>query len=377
MKLSPVVLQQMLEGLLQHPGDSSASPLSKSTSSTDYLFSPTVSPLSFVVGLSGGVDSIVLLHALSILSQQASSESDKPETKPKLNFKLKAIHVNHQLQFEANEWQKFCVSFCETLNIPIQCFLVDAVPKQGEGPEAAARNARYDVFKKKLLPNEILLTAHHLDDQIETVLLQMLRGTGVDGGAGIRPVSKFNTSYLIRPLLMFSRDAIEAYANENSLTWINDPSNTETYYDRNYLRHDVLPAIEKRWPSYRDTIGRFSQHMRQASELLNDIADQDLEVTNDKRNECLLISELNRLSFARKNNLIRHWLSYQNYSLPSDKQLKQINALIVAREDAMPVVSWGNVELRRFHGCLYSMNNKRKKIPEDFCENISEWKLGK
>jgi len=352
LKFSPERLQQSLEELLQASGVLSTA------------------PLSFVVGLSGGVDSVVLLHALSSLLTPSSPDISKPL------FKIKAIHVNHQLQSAADGWQSFCVSFCQKLNISIECVSVDATPSQGEGPEAAARNARYAAFKNLLCVDDILLTGHHLDDQIETVFLQMLRGTGVDGAAGIRQISVFNSTYLVRPLLRFSREEIESYASDNNLTWVNDPSNSETKYDRNYLRHEVLPVMEKRWPSYRQTVGRFSQHMRQTSELLKQISEQDYQETYNQKKGCLEIDGINNLSSQRKNNLIRHWINSLGYQSPSDKQLNEIYTVIAAQDDACPVLYWGEAELRRFQNGLYLLNKNREKIPSDFLINIPNWQQG-
>jgi len=347
-RLDPRLLWHSLDGLLQRSEVSSHS------------------RLSLVVGLSGGVDSIVLLHTLVLLQKQYSENP----------FKLKAIHVNHQLQLEANDWQRFCVSFCEKWQIDLQCTSVDAAPTHGEGPEAAARNARYAALKKHLVDDDVLLTAHHLDDQIETLFLHLLRGTGVDGAAGMRPLSKFHSTYLVRPLLVFSREAIETYAKENHLQWVNDPSNTEVHYDRNYLRHNVLPVIEQRWPSYRQTVGRFSLHMRQLSDLIKEIAGQDYDVVFHAEKNRLDTKKLAELSLPRVNNVLRHWLTVANFSLPSESQLSQIHTAIAAREDSAPIVSWGNVEIRRFKNNLYLMDLDREKPSTDFVKKTSDWSLG-
>ena len=376
-KFDPELLRESLEGLFQSSGGlSEVSASSFASTSTSVANKPSPPVLSLVIGLSGGVDSIVLLHALSSLVSSATNS----DVKVRFNLKLSAIHINHQLHSQANDWQSFCITFCQKLNIPIQCVSVDASPKMGEGPEAAARNARYAAFKKNIHDDDILLTGHHLDDQIETVFLKILRGTGVDGAAGIREISRFSTinksTYLVRPLLMFSRESIELYASENKLEWVNDPSNDETHYDRNYLRHDVLPVLEKRWPSYRQTVCRFSQHMRQTSDLLKQISEDDFSDAFNVEKKCLNIENLNNLSLPRANNLIRHWVSFEGYSLPSDAQLSQINTAITSREDSSPVVSWANVELRRFKNNLYLMSSDSIKIPEDLLVNIKSWKEG-
>ena len=374
-ELTPEAMQQTLNELLQSSGV---------TPST---------PLTFVVGLSGGIDSVVLLHLLSSLPSYlpfSSSSSEESTDLPFLNstaqntsnhfFFLKAIHINHQLQSNANEWQLFCVSLCEKLNIPIECIFVNAHAKQGEGPEAAARKARYEAFNSVLNEDDVLLTGHHLDDQIETIFLQMLRGTGVDGAAGIRFISQFSTSFLIRPLLIYSRKSIEEYARKNNINWINDPTNDEINFDRNYLRHQILPVLEKRWPSYRETLSRFSSNIRQASELLNEIAEKDYLLIKEDDTQsfahCLDINKLKELSISRQNNLVRHWLSVEGYSPPSKNLLTQIHAAIAARIDASPIVSWANVELRRYKNKIYLLDKNREKIPQNFSLKISNWRQG-
>ena len=321
-------------------------------------------PITLVLGLSGGMDSVVLLHALSSIC------AANPV------YKLKAIHVNHQLQSSADDWQQFCGDLCQKWQVPYESVTVDVDIKKGEGVEAAARKARYNAFKNKLNTNDILLTAHHLDDQIETVFLKLLRGTGVDGAAGIRPVTTFNGHYLLRPLLNVRRAALEAYAMQNHLPWINDPSNEETVYDRNYLRHEVLPLIEKRWPAYRQTVGRFSRHMQQVSDLVQEIAQQDFETVYDAEKQCLNIDKLTTLSLPRRHNTIRFWIKQHSDTIPSVEQLDQINTAIIAREDAAPVVKWANVELRRFKNGLYLLNEPLQKMAIDFSVTLQNWKPG-
>lgn len=321
-------------------------------------------PVTLVLGLSGGMDSVVLLHALSSICAVNPS------------YKLRAIHVNHQLQSSADDWQKFCNALCQKWQVPFESVTVDVDAKKGEGVEAAARKARYSAFKNKLSPSDILLTAHHLDDQIETVFLKLLRGTGVDGAAGIRPITTFNGHYLLRPLLNVHRTSLEAYAKQNHLQWINDPSNEETIYDRNYLRHEILPVIEKRWPAYRQTIRRFSHHMQHVSELLQQIAQQDFKTVYDAEKQCLNIDELIKLSLPRRHNTIRFWIKQHSETIPGVELLNQINTAIIAREDASPVVKWANVELRRFKNGLYLLNEPLQKTTKDFSVTLQNWQPG-
>jgi len=366
---SPELLQDVLNGILQSLGWQEMSAVSKASGAK----------ISLVVAFSGGVDSVVLLHALSsLLSTESTDPFSRKNTSP--DFDLSAIHVNHQLQPQADEWQSFCIAFCEKLNIPIKCVVINASPVHDEGPEAAARNARYAAFKRCLGDNDILLTGHHLDDQIETVFLHMLRGTGVSGAAGIRPVSDFqsscNSTYLARPMLRFSREQIEAYANAQNLLWVEDPSNHESHYDRNFLRHNVLPVIATRWPSYRQTINRFSQNMVEARALFHEIAVQDFKHAFDARESTLDIDVLRELSLPRLNNVLRYWLNKDGYSMPGEKQLSQIRAAITAKPDASPLVRWANAEVRRFKNKLYSMPQLPLGIDKNTVIKIANWQPG-
>jgi len=347
MKLTPLALQQTIDRLLLQ------------CQTNESATSPTI-----VVGLSGGLDSIVLTHLLATLSRSSKI------------FLLKVVHINHQLQRDADEWQSFCSDVCQSLHISFENITVNATPEKGEGPEAAARNARYVAFKSVLKENDILVTAHHLDDQIETVFLQMLRGTGIEGATGISPVSLFGNNYLLRPLLEFSRDDIQSYAEENQLTWVEDPSNQETEFSRNYLRQKVIPLIEKRWPAYRQTIQRFSENMQQAGDVLQEIVEEDIEDVIDKETNSLCIEPLSKLSVNRQNNIIRSWIKKTNGDVPSVAILHQIFLLMSSTEDAEPVVTWGQTEIRRFQNKLYCMQKNRNKIPENLEINISNWRPG-
>ena len=180
------------------------------------------------IAFSGGVDSTVLLHATNSLCDQVKHE-------------IRAIHINHQIHTDAHQWEKSCLVYCQSINVNFFSINVDISPHRGSGIEGAARKARYQAFAEHLKEDDILLMAHHADDQVETVLLQLFRGTGLHGLAGCansRPVGK---AMLFRPFMNLSRQQIIEYANENNLTWLNDPSNDSMTHDRNYLRHQVMP----------------------------------------------------------------------------------------------------------------------------------------
>ena len=195
---------------------------------------------SYLLAYSGGMDSHVLLHLLADLQ---SAKKIPP---------LRAIYIDHGLQTIAATWAQHCEKITSALAIPYQSIALNLVPKQGESLEAVARQARYKTFAQQLQPNEILLTAHHQNDQAETVLLQLLRGSGVDGLAAMPVIKPFQAGQLLRPLLPYSRYDLECYAQQHQLNYIDDPSNINTDFDRNFLRQDILPRLQGRWKgSYR------------------------------------------------------------------------------------------------------------------------------
>ena len=204
-----------------------------------------------VVAYSGGLDSTVLLHAAA---------ARRPG-------QVSALHINHGLQSDANHWQRHCERCCAHWKIALRCQRVQVVAR-GEGPEAAARKARYRCFENALGPGDSLLLGHHLDDQVETLLLRLLRGAGLDGLAGMPQRRPLGAGNLLRPLLSLPRAVLTAYAQEFRLSWIDDPSNGDSRLDRNYLRHRVLPLIEARWPAYRRTLGRAATRLGEAAEAL-------------------------------------------------------------------------------------------------------------
>jgi tRNA(Ile)-lysidine synthase len=195
-------------------------------------------------GLSGGIDSIVLLHILHGLA-------------PQFGYRLSAIHVNHGLSPNAGEWQRFCSAFCLELGIPFKAVRVK-VQKQGRGLEAAARESRRAAFMK--LGADAIALAHHLDDQAETVLFNLLRGTGLAGASGMSVQGRFGRKRLLRPLLEVPRSAIRAYAAEHRLEWIEDESNADEALTRNFIRRRVGPLLESRFPRWRESLGRAARH---------------------------------------------------------------------------------------------------------------------
>ena len=291
-------------------------------------------PVGYWVAYSGGLDSTVLLHLLATL-------------RPRLAAPLAAIHVDHGLQPESPAWAEHCRRVCAELEIPLHSLQVDATPRSGESPEAAARQARYAAIAEILGPQAMLLTAHHRDDQAETLLLQMLRGAGVEGLSAMPAVRPWNRGWLARPLLGVRRESIRAWGEARDLHWVEDPSNMLGAADRNYLRHQVMPAILARWPAAVDSMSRSAEHCADAAGMLRCLAERDLrDVSIADRLE---LSHLRSLPPARSRNLLRQWLrEHQAPPLSSRRLQDALQQLCHARPDAEVRVAWGGVEIRRF-----------------------------
>ncbi len=292
----------------------------------------------FVVAYSGGLDSHVLLHALAQLRTVSG-------------FSLRAVHIHHGLQPDADVWARHCEEICANLDLPcvVERIRVDGVAE--EGMEAAARRARYARLANLLEPGEALLTAHHQDDQAETVLLQLLRGTGVHGLAGMPALAPFAAGFHARPLLGFPRNELERYAREHGLSWIEDPSNRILEIGRNLLRHRVLPVLRERWPTAGRQLAQAARHAAEAAAVLDELAQADLAACAE--NDNLRVSALKRLPWARQRNALRYWVRARGFRVPSTKQLE----LLLTQLETEPrtrhtAIRWRGAELRRYRDLL-------------------------
>lgn len=330
---------------------------------------------SILIGLSGGVDSVVLLHLLHRLA-------------PRFSWRLSALHVHHGISPNADAWADFCAGLCAQHAIPLQIERVDIAPLRGHGIEAAARKLRHAAFSSQKC--DFIALAHHADDQAETLLLQLLRGAGVKGAAAMpvlspskRPlVSHAVTStpsplagegrgeggahqpVLLRPLLHCSRREILDYAAAQGLRWIEDESNADDSYPRNFLRHRLLPLLEEKFPACRDTLARSAQHFAEASELLDDLARLDASDSfpspagggGGRGEGTLEISRLQSLSTPRAKNLLRYFLHSIGAPMPQAAQLDDmLHQLSGARQDASVCVAYGDYEVHRYQGRVYAL----------------------
>ena len=299
----------------------------------------------FAIALSGGLDSMVLMDLLS----KAKRSSDE----------VKAIHINHNLHEDSREWVDFVSDACSKYKLPL--IIKSIKPKQvGFGLEAAARDQRYKKFKEIILDNECLLTAHHLDDQTETILYRIFRGTGLDGLRSIRKKTKFGKGLLCRPLINIPREAIEQYAKLNNIEWIEDSSNNNIDFDRNYLRKDIIPSIKKRWPKAHTTINRLSSLAENNQKLLHEIAKEDIGEL--EKFNVLDLGILSNKSTLRINNIFRFMILKNNMGIPSLKVLeKGIETLLNTKSDS-PIVTWNGCSIRRYKDTLYFFNPDLKQL---------------
>lgn len=311
----------------------------------------------YLVGFSGGLDSHVLLTALTQLN---------------LDVPLVSVHINHSIHAQSDQWQAHCAKVAVDFGIEFLTQKVDANPPVGESPEAWARKKRYEVFSFFIEEGDILLLAHHQDDQIETFFLQLLRGSGPHGLAAMPMSASFSTGLLARPLLEMKRQDLESFAQEHQLQWIEDPSNQDCCYDRNYLRHEIMPLISKRWPGYAKSLGRSISLQSDACSMLNDSAINDLEAVRSDNSEHLSIRKLRELSDIKLRNLLRYWINDADFALPSFQKLRQIiDTVLTAANDRSPCVDWSGVEVRRYRDQLIIMSPQVKQDP-----GVSyQWKL--
>jgi tRNA(Ile)-lysidine synthase len=287
------------------------------------------------IAYSGGMDSCALLCALASLRKREG-------------FALRALHVNHQLQPLAERWAREAQSTARRLGVPCEVLKVKINRGRGESLEAAARTARYRALLRRLRPAELLLTAHHQEDQFETVLLALMRGSGVRGLSAMSLITPLAQTQLLRPLLPITRSELERYLKRRAMTWSEDPSNADERFDRNYLRRCVVPLLRARWPAAAATASRSASLLSEASAMLERLAREHLRQARDGRALC--VSVLRRLPVPERVSALRAWLSEQALPMPDHARMREIaGPMLAARPDAMPSVSWPGAQLRR-HG---------------------------
>jgi tRNA(Ile)-lysidine synthase len=298
------------------------------------------------VALSGGLDSSVLLHLAHAYARAHDIE-------------LFAFHVHHGLSPNADAWLAHCERACAELGVQFDHRRV-SISKTGSGIEAAARKLRYAALGEMCQAHgvKLMLTAHHLDDQAETVLLQLLRGSGPAGLSGMdaanHAASLLGNPELVmaRPLLPVSRADLEAYARDHGIAWIDDESNADPRYARNALRHQVMPMLAQAFPGFQQRFARSAAHAQSAQRLLTELAEQDLQASLD--GESIDVSKLRAMSLDRSYNMLRHWFATRGLNMPSTAWLTEmVTQLLEARDDAQLLVTHPECHIRRHRNRLF------------------------
>jgi tRNA(Ile)-lysidine synthase len=312
---------------------------------------PAFPDISLCVAFSGGVDSTALLAGLA---------AKRPHS-----LQLRALHVDHGLRPASKQWAAHCRALARNLHVPLKVLTTKVERARGTSLEAAARDARYGLLAAALHPGEVLLTAHHSDDQLETVLLQLLRGSGLPGISAMPAVTPFARGLLARPLLSRSRAELETWVREQGLTWVEDDTNVDESLDRNYLRLRILPLIRDRWPGAATAVARSARHAAEAQSLLDTLARADVD--RARYGESLSAKSLRALAPDRRRNALRFWITRAGFLAPDTRRLEELaGPLLDARPDANPFITWGEGEgavCAQRHGDLLTLRRESSRGP--------------
>ncbi|MDY6942422.1 MAG: tRNA lysidine(34) synthetase TilS [Pseudomonadota bacterium] len=303
---------------------------------------PVPRPRRYWVAFSGGVDSSVLLDLVAA-------------ARPALDgAEVHAVYVDHKLQPVSRSWDAHCRTVCRELQVPYRCLELNLVLARGHSLEAQAREARYQALADVMGEGDVLLTGQHRDDQMETFLLQALRGAGPTGLAAMPAVARFGAGSLVRPLLDVDRSQLTEYARQRGLHWVEDASNADVSFDRNYLRHEITPRLRERWPAAAKTLARVARHNADAAALLREYAREELASLMDSGGR-LAVDRMAGRSVARQFQLLRVWLELTGLTCPSERKLRQIVETAIERGGAgSPRIDWPGGEVRRYGNFLYA-----------------------
>ena len=325
------------------------------------FFSTYHSKQTFWLGYSGGLDSRVLLALCARYHQMTP-------------IQLKVIHIHHGLHPHADVWALHCADICKHYNFDFIEHAIQIKLHPGDSLEEIAREERYSVFANYMADGDVLLTAHQQDDQAETVLLQLLRGAGLKGLAAMPLVTTFSRGFHARPLLDFPRVTLQHYAEQYQLKWIDDPSNEDHRFMRNYIRQEILPRLKQRWPKATHLLARSAAHCAEAQVLLEDMSKTIRVKTAGSQVNTLSVAKLLHLDQAKQRLVLRTWLSKLACLMPDQKKLTSIcQTVLLAKHDRTPCVRWHNVELRRFRDDLYLVP---QLLPHD-TQQVLDWDMTK
>ncbi len=319
---------------------------------SDSVFAEIPPDAPVAVGLSGGMDSAVLLDlACGVFLARG---------------RLRALHVNHGLHDDAGKWEGFCREVCAERRIPLDVLRVE-VAKSGAGLEGRAREARYGAFRKALAPGEFLLLGHHLDDQVETLLLRLLRGAGLRGLTGIPGRRALGRGMIFRPLLHCERRELVEYARQRGLGWVEDATNRDTGFDRNFCRHEILPLVERRWPGYRRDWERSRRLIGQADGLLDELAGIDLAHCAADKANCLRVDRLRQLNRPRLHNALRCWVESRIGKPAEPGKLRGLpDGLIAPERETGAEIDFGEYFVRKYRDRLYLLP-RLPPVERNFC----------
>ena len=293
--------------------------------------------IRYVVAYSGGMDSTALLYALSQIGD---------------GIPIIAIHINHQINKDSDTWEQHCRKNALSYGVNFESFKIDLNYNSGKGLEATLRESRYKIFQDFIMEGDWLLTAHHQSDQTETLMLNLFRGSGVSGLSAINTLRKFYSGNLVRPLLEINRKYLKEYVLKNDLSWLDDPSNYDNDFDRNYLRNKIIPQLEDRWPSLDKRLAKVAKFSFEAKLSIEELAKIDLENTGTI--DCYNIELLRDLPKTRQRNLIRYSLNKMNLPSPPFNQLMEITKIITKySNNSHPLISWKGAQIRCYRDFLY------------------------
>lgn len=295
-----------------------------------------------LLAYSGGMDSHVLLHSLLNCAQQLSLQS------------IRAIHIDHGLQPQSRQWVEHCQQIAKEYQIELIVCQAQISVEKSQGIEASARKVRYQLFAEHLREGECLLTAHHQDDQAETLLLQLLRGAGVKGLSAMPRWQSFAKGWHCRPMLDIPRSSIQAYAEEHKLSWIDDSSNYDINIRRNFLRHHILPQLQNHWPQATAVITRSARHCADAQQQLDKHHLLLFKQAAGSQPDTLSVRKLLQYELSDRLHCLRFWLRQRGCTMPSEVKLRHIDSdVLQARVDAQPIVAWQDAQVCRYLDNLF------------------------
>ncbi len=294
-----------------------------------------------IVAYSGGLDSTVLLHALVTYTQAART-------------KLSAIHIDHRLHPQSHAWAAACRDRARALGIKCEVHVAADPPAPGSGIEQWAREVRYTAFTERVAAGDVVVMAHHRDDLAETVLMRLMRGAGPEGLTGMPATRALGSGHLLRPLLAVRRADIEDYAAAHELAWSDDPSNSDAAFDRNYVRHHVLPVLQARWPRATRQLARIAELQAEATAGLHAYADRLLGDATDPIHGGLALAPILETEPAMLSWVLRRWLERAGLPMPDAVHLAEMERMAFARADSNPLLAYKSAQVRRYRGCLYA-----------------------